>query len=233
MIANRRDIQNRQIFSDTEFTALESNIALLIESLSDATHENRDPPDSTDLQWSTRLVRNGPGAPSVKIDRAILTEIVHGNHKWTDWAPLLKCHPRTIRRLALSEGLVEPGQAVYSTQLNDDGSTYRHYNRQGPRSRTSGLTDNELDLAITDILNMHPRYGRVMVKGQLASMGQHVPLERVRESYVRVRGPPRPFGYRQVHRQPYNVPGANSLWHHDGQHGMPSIQSPIFQSAND
>lgn len=194
-------------------------MALMVEALADASHASRDPPDAVHLQWSSRASSGARGAPSVSIDDAILEEIVRGNHKWTDWAPLLNCHPRTIRRLALAKGLVEPGQPVFSTHVNNNGTRSRVYNRQGPRSRTSTKTDDELDALLTEILNTHPHYGRVMVKGQLASMGEHVPLQRVRESYVRVRGPPRPFGHRQVHRQPYNVPGANSLWHHDGQHG--------------
>lgn len=147
--------QNREVFSNEELEALESNIAVMIESLADASHANRDPPEAVNLEWSSRLSQNRPGAPCVIIDRGILQEIVRGNHKWTDWAPLLKCHPRTIRRLALAEGLVDPGQPVYSTDVNEDGNTRRVYNPQGPHSRTSVMSDNELDAALTEILEMH------------------------------------------------------------------------------
>ena len=43
---------------------------------------------------------------------------------------------------------------------------------------------------------------------------------RVRDSLERVSGVPGTFGGRRVHRRRYQVAGANSLWHHDGQHGI-------------
>ncbi|THH13742.1 hypothetical protein EUX98_g9686, partial [Antrodiella citrinella] len=50
--------------------------------------------------------------------------------------------------------------------------------------------------------------------------GHHVPRERLTLSYARVHGTPGIFGARTIHRRQYNVAGANSLWHHDGQHGL-------------
>lgn len=194
-------------------------IPILIETLEDASHESRDPPDGVDLDWISRDSSRGVGAPTVDIDPSLLSEIVSESHKWTDMAIILGCHARTIRRKALAAGLVAPGQAVYNTVRDADGGTTRQYIVQGPRTRTSTLTDAQLDEKVAEIIQRFPQYGREMTKGHLAGIGEVVPLTRVRESLVRVRGPPRPFGYREQPRQKYDVPGANSLWHHDGQHG--------------
>ena len=138
-------------------------------------------------------------------------------------ALLLNCHPRTVRRRALEQGLVSAGSPVYTTVQNEDGSTSREYHIQGPRSRSSRMTDSQLDDNIRNIMQNFSLHGREMVQGYLLGEGEVVPMPRIRQSIVRVNGPPIPFGYRERHRQAYNVPGANSLWHHDGQHGKPWI----------
>lgn len=56
-----------------------------------------------------------------------------------------------------------------------------------------------------------------------------MPRERIIESYLRVYGTPGVFGDRAIHRRVYTVAGANSLWHHDGQHGM-SLDYPRHHS---
>jgi len=81
------------------------------------------------------------------------------------------------------------------------------------------MSDVELDDNVRHITQNFSLHGREMVRGYLLGTGEAVPIARIRESVVRVNGPPLPFGYRERHRQVYNVPGANSLWHHDGQHG--------------
>ena len=58
-----------------------------------------------------------------------------------------------------------------------------------------------------------------MIFGRLKAAGHHVPVERIAASYLRVRGTPGSFSGRTIHRRVYKVAGANSLWHHDGQHG--------------
>lgn len=194
-------------------------IPILVETLEDASHESRDPPDDIDLDWMLRDSTRGDGAPTVDIDTSLLREIVVENHKWTDMAVILGCHARTIRRKALAAGLVSPGQPVYNTIHDANGNSSRQYIIQGPRSRTSTLTDAQLDEKVAEIIERFPNYGREMTKGHLAGIGEVVPITRVRDSLVRVRGPPQPFGYREQPRQKYDVPGANSLWHHDGQHG--------------
>lgn len=59
-----------------------------------------------------------------------------------------------------------------------------------------------------------------MIRGRLKAAGFNVPMDRIAGAYLRVHGAPGIFGGRAIHRRVYSVPGANSLWHHDGQHGM-------------
>ena len=84
----------------------------------------------------------------------------------------------------------------------------------------SVLTNDELDTIVNRILETFPHYGRSMVIGMMAANGYNIPELRIRSSIDRVRGAPgRFFGSRPIHRRKYYVPAANSLWHHDGQHG--------------
>ena len=77
------------------------------------------------------------------------------------------------------------------------------------------LTDSELQSVIMQLQSDMPALGQTMVWGRLRSMGFSITRERVRnairaidpiETALRWRG-------QQVHRQPYRVPGPNSLWH--------------------
>ncbi|KAG8941496.1 hypothetical protein FRC03_004468 [Tulasnella sp. 419] len=54
----------------------------------------------------------------------------------------------------------------------------------------------------------------------LRRLGHRVPVRRIRESLYRVDPVRRVFGRVKIKRRTYKVPGPNSLWHHDGQHGL-------------
>jgi len=76
---------------------------------------------------------------------------------------------------------------------------------------------------------------RVCVPMSFTNLGYNVPCSRLQASYARVHRPPvSAFGVRRIQRRVYNVPGYNSLCHHDGQHGMiPRVSSicPILSYA--
>lgn len=60
-----------------------------------------------------------------------------------------------------------------------------------------------------------------MLMGAMRFNGFNVPERHVRESITCVSGAPSQFfGSHRIHRRKYYVPAPNSLWHHDGQHGM-------------
>ncbi|KIY61682.1 hypothetical protein CYLTODRAFT_325120, partial [Cylindrobasidium torrendii FP15055 ss-10] len=58
------------------------------------------------------------------------------------------------------------------------------------------------------------------ITGHLRHLGLTVPRERIREAYERVMGAPASLVNRSITRRVYRVAGPNSLWHHDGQHGL-------------
>ena len=70
-----------------------------------------------------------------------------------------------------------------------------------------------------------------MLHGYLRAKGYRVPIKRISSSYLRVHGTPAAFGSRQIERRVYSVPGVNSLWHHDGQHGK-LIMCSLFPVLN-
>ncbi|KAF9050909.1 hypothetical protein BDP27DRAFT_668555 [Rhodocollybia butyracea] len=84
----------------------------------------------------------------------------------------------------------------------------------------STLSDDELDAVIGHILEVFPAFGRRMIAGHLRHLGHSVPRARIRLSYERVTGSPAFLTARPIERWRYHVAGPNSLWHHDGQHGM-------------
>ena len=84
----------------------------------------------------------------------------------------------------------------------------------------SALTNDKLDTLLSSILEIFPTFGQRMIAGRLKASGHHVPRERITESFLRVHGTPGVFGQHTIYRKIYKVAGANSLWHHDGQHGQ-------------
>ena len=93
----------------------------------------------------------------------------------------------------------------------------RHLQRS---SLAPTLQDEQLDTLIADILQVFPLFGSHMIMGRLKAAGHHIPRARIIEAYARVHGRTGRFGDRSIHRRKYKVAGSNSLWHHDGQHGM-------------
>ncbi len=87
----------------------------------------------------------------------------------------------------------------------------------GPLSQ---LTDQELDTILTDLKKRFVRAGISMTDGLLRGMGIRVPRTRIRDSLLRIDPVHRVFERITIRRRTYSVPGPNSLWHHDGQHGL-------------
>ena len=118
----------------------------------------------------------------------------------------------------LEYSIATPGTPVFVSQIQPDGRTNAIRSRS--TRRISALTNDELDALLSSILEIFPTFGQWMIVGHLKASGHHVPRECITESFLQVHGTPGVFGQCTIHRKVYKVAGANSLWHHDGQHGQ-------------
>lgn len=83
----------------------------------------------------------------------------------------------------------------------------------------STLSDADLDELILCLRRHYCRAGVTMLHGMLLRLGHRIPRERIRQSLLRIDPVQRVFERIRIRRRTYSVPGPNSLWHHDGQHG--------------
>ncbi|KAJ7845660.1 hypothetical protein B0H13DRAFT_1647217 [Mycena leptocephala] len=160
----------------------------------------------------------GTGRHRLEIDGTFLASALKLRGP-TGIAKAIGCHPRTVRRRALNAGLVQPGAVVHRHILQDDGTIAEAWQSTGPLISAISNDPEALDYHVSDILTLFPRFGREMISGALLARGFRVPRDRIEASYERIRGLPGMFGERTIDRRVYSVPGVNSLWHHDGQHG--------------
>lgn len=162
----------------------------------------------------------GPGRPRIDFDPDILACALElrGTHQL---AGVLECSSRTIRRRALELGLRPPGRPVFTVQETADGEVARVY--QPPARQFSQISHDDLVGIVSEALVIFPYFGNKLMDGYLKSLGYHIPRDAIRSALQEVRGAPAVFGARPIHRVKYRVPGPNSLWHHDGQHGMYTV----------
>lgn len=173
-------------------------------------------PDGPSLIISQRASTGKRGRPTVQIEPNFLAQALELQGP-THLASVFNCSSRTIRRRAVELGLAEPGVPIYTDTEEHDGTVTRSYNSTSKPLST--LTDEQLDQFMLQILEVFPNFGRRMIEGRLKSAGHPVTRERIAASFLRVYGTPGVFGDRTIHRKIYKVGGANSLAHHDGQHG--------------
>ncbi|KAG6806455.1 hypothetical protein H0H92_011282, partial [Tricholoma furcatifolium] len=84
----------------------------------------------------------------------------------------------------------------------------------------STLSDEDLDELLIRLRGHFRRAGITILDGMVRRLGHRVPRQRIRESLTRIDPVRRVFERIRIRRRVYNVPGPNSLWHHDGQHGL-------------
>jgi hypothetical protein len=90
-------------------------------------------------------------------------------------------------------------------------------------SPLSVTTDEQLDAVILEMRSHFRRAGVSMLDGMLRNLGLRIPRARIRQSLLRIDPVRRVFERIRIRRRQYQVPGPNSLWHHDGQHGVALI----------
>lgn len=220
--------QHSHLFRPNEMEDFCISVGHMVAELDEAAFNSLDPPDIPPEEMgmaSGQTGLGGRGRPKLEIDCEFLAHALEITSV-TAVARVLKCHPRTVRRRALAAGIVQPGTPLFQKIMKPDGSYAIYHIVTGPP--VSDLTDDELDTLMAEIFETFPTIGRRMISGCLKSRGYRVPMARIEASIVRVRGVSGRFGARHLHRRVYNVPGPNSLWHHDGQHGMPSMPLSLF-----
>lgn len=118
----------------------------------------------------------------------------------------------------------EPAAAGDADELLDLNIPVPNVPSQPPVSAVSAalstISDNDLDTAIIDLRRHFHRAGLSMLHGMLQNLGHCVPREHIRAALLRVNPVHRVFDRIQICWREYSVPGPNSLWHHDSQHGM-------------
>lgn len=177
------------------------------------------------------------GRPAIEIDPYFL-RWAYSLRSTASIARFLGLGRAVVRRALLEHGIAVPRQqpatlAAYNTD-QDDGNEYLVEPDQpdapaenpavssftGPLSE---IPDDELDNLIIRLRRHYRRAGITMFDGMLRRLGHHVPRERIRQALIRVDPVQRVFQRITIRRRTYHVPGPNSLWHHDGQHGQPFL----------
>ena len=90
---------------------------------------------------------------------------------------------------------------------------------QSSTATLSTMTDGQLDNLLLHLRTHFRRAGITMLDGMLRQLGHRVPRNRIQASLLRIDPVHRVFNRIHIRRRVYSVPGPNSLWHHDGQHG--------------
>lgn len=188
----------------------------------------------------------GFGRPYIHIDRTFL-EWAYSLRSTTSIAHYLGLSRRLVRQRLLDYGIAQPREQPYTLTpqyrnptgennsvpnpllLTQDGNPDEYLanpdsiTEPAPISSYTGpvsnLSDDDLDGLLLRLRRHFRRAGITMFDGMLRRLGHRVPRERIRQSLIRIDPVHRVFQRIQIRRRKYNVPGPNSLWHHDGQHG--------------
>ncbi|TCD60521.1 hypothetical protein EIP91_009938 [Steccherinum ochraceum] len=197
--------QHSDAFSPAELSTVRQNATSMIADLDEATHISSDPPDAP-AQSVVRIIRTGRrGRPRKDFERDFLEQalLLRGPVGIAGSLDGEACS-RTVRRRAVEKGLSEPGQPVHTTQTEADGTVTHTYTSTA--APVSTLSDDDLDREVSKIIQIFPTVGRSMIWGSLKSKGHNpflvLAVDPSNVGVIRLRA------------------GANSLWHHDGQHGL-------------
>lgn len=220
-------MQHREVFDAEEYAIFQSSIVAMVADIDQAVFIANQPPDGPQLQV-VHIVRSGRrGRPRIEVDGNFLEHSL-GRRGPTRISKLLGCSSRTVRRRALESGLVDPQPPVFQYIEAPDGIIVRQHTTA--TVAVSVLTDREVIAHVTDCRRTFPLAGLTMIKGYFLDRGHNVQRRRISDALLAIEGVPGVFGGRQIERRVYRVPGPNSMWHHDGQHGKPTHS--VYQIDN-
>jgi hypothetical protein len=191
----------------------------MVSTLDEACHQSSDLFLGRPIQVISKIHTGRRGCPRTEINPQFLQYALELRGPTGISKSLQTCSSRTVRCRALEYGFVEPGDPVCMEEEHPDGEVVQVYTSSTAPSST--LSDEQLDSLILSILQVFPTFGRCMLCGHLLAQGHQVPCECIKNSYLQVHGSSGAFGERSIHCKVYSVVGANSLWHHNGQHGTP------------
>ena len=154
------------------------------------------------------------GRPAVRIDPVALQQLLDLRGP-VGAGEFLGCSTRTVRRRALELGLVHAGGPVFTYEHQPDGTVSKVYHRR----EEVHSTDEEVHVTIATVLETYPEIGREKVVAALKAEGISTTRRQVAAALLMLRGPSSSRTRKQIQRRTYTVPGANYMWHHDGQHG--------------
>ena len=181
------------------------------------------------------------GRPSLQIDREFL-QWAYTLRSVSSIARFLDVSRGLVRQQLVEHGIAEPQSQPFmlSAQYTDDGGSGGNDDVLDPSgdvsspispsdntyfttsytSPQSAITDDGLDDLVIRLRQHFRRAGVTMLGGMLQRLGYRISRERITQSLVRIDPVQRVFQRIRIRRRVYSVPGPNSLWHHDGQHGM-------------
>lgn len=209
--------QHEAAFDVHEFVDLKASVRDMIIELDNAAHRSSDPYSGPPVPVVAKTKTGKRGRPRHEINPDFLRHALEMGTQ-ADIAAAVHSSARTVRRRILEQRLRDPGVTPFTVEVDDNGGLTRVHHVQPQIDPT--LSDEALDRLVARTLQDFPNLGRSMIKGVLKSGGHDIPTKRITASYTRVHGTGGRFGRRAIHRREYKVPGANSLWHHDGQHGQ-------------
>jgi AraC-like DNA-binding protein len=152
--------------------------------------ENRELDNSEETYQAPveRLDNQEQGRPRLAVNETDANDLRRLGFSWTDIASMLGVSSRTLRRRRHESGTFNP--IAYS-----------------------GISDNELDNIIREVLETTPQAGRNLVRGAVLSRGLHVQRRRIESSISRVDPVTTALrDRRRIIRRIYNVPCPNFLW---------------------
>jgi hypothetical protein len=171
----------------------------------------------------------GRGRPSYEIDPDFLAW-AHTQRSTSAIARFLNVGRSTVRQQLLCLGLAErqhdpfrepdlEGEADELLNPQPGGTDPESEPSHNTSSSISDMGDPALDDLVLRLRSHYRRAGVTMLHGMLLCLGHRVPRSRIQESLWRIDPLHRVFQRIRIRRRTYTVPGPNSLWHHDGQHG--------------
>ena len=176
--------------------------------LDQAWHVSSDPLEAPMIPFAGAVRTGLHGCPQIEIDPNLLSVALELCPK-TQVAKMANCSARIIRWRQQDYGILISRSNQQQTGCQEEVLT-----------PLEEITDEQLDQHLAIIIQDFPNFGRRLATASLRAIGVIVPEHRVGDSLAHVNGTPGTFGGRRVHRRRYKVAGANSLWHHDGQHGI-------------